>query len=177
MARLILFNGAPGSGKSTLASRWADARPMTLALDVDVLKHMLGAWDADQQASGLQARVLALAVIRQHLEDGYDVIVAQYLARHEFADSLLAAAAGVGATYTEVVLDVDTGTLATRLAGRAAEPGRPEHVVNSAFVSPADAPVLANAVATWAAARPGVVHVTADGSLEDALAALTSALP
>ena len=44
MTRLVLINGAPGSGKSTLADGLAQNQPMTLALDVDVIKHSLGRW-------------------------------------------------------------------------------------------------------------------------------------
>jgi predicted kinase len=42
MARLLLLNGPPGIGKSTLARRWADDRPGTLCLDVDLLHRFLG---------------------------------------------------------------------------------------------------------------------------------------
>lgn len=44
MSRLVLINGAPGAGKSTLAQALAQDRPMTLALDIDALKHSLGCW-------------------------------------------------------------------------------------------------------------------------------------
>ena len=176
MAKLVLLNGAPGSGKSTLATRWAAEHPMTLALDVDVLKHMLGAWEADQQESGLQARVLALVVIWQHLRSGYDVIVPQFLARPEFADALTELAEERGADYLELLLDVDAGTLAARLAARAEAPDRPEQVVNSAFVSPEDAPALVDAVAKWAAERPVVTRIDASGSVEQALSDLRSTI-
>ena len=60
MTRLVLINGAPGSGKSTLADGLAQDQPMTLALDVDVIKHSLGRWSDDLLASGLHARRLSL---------------------------------------------------------------------------------------------------------------------
>ena len=42
MPHLVLINGAPASGKSTLARMYADEHPLTLALDIDVLRAMLG---------------------------------------------------------------------------------------------------------------------------------------
>ena len=42
--RLVLINGAPGSGKSTLARRYAQDHPLTLALDIDRVRGMLGRW-------------------------------------------------------------------------------------------------------------------------------------
>lgn len=44
MARLVLINGAPASGKSTLAQMYVDEHPLTLALDIDVVRAMLGRW-------------------------------------------------------------------------------------------------------------------------------------
>jgi chloramphenicol 3-O-phosphotransferase len=58
MTRLVLINGAPGSGKSTIAQALAQDRSMTLALNIDGLKHSLGRWDEDPSASGLHARRL-----------------------------------------------------------------------------------------------------------------------
>jgi adenylate kinase family enzyme len=70
MAQLILINGAPGAGKSTLAALLAEAIPMTLALDIDALKHALGRWEDDSMTSGLQARRLGVAVAREQLAAG-----------------------------------------------------------------------------------------------------------
>ena len=88
MTRLVLINGAPGSGKSTLADGVAQNQPMTLALDVDVIKHSLGCWSDDLLASGLHARRLSLALAREQLNAGYDVVLGQYLARTPFIEDL-----------------------------------------------------------------------------------------
>ncbi len=76
---------APGSGKSTLAEAFAQDVPMTLALDIDAIRHSLGRWEEDPSASGLLARRLGLALARQHLTAGYDVVVGQYVARTDFS--------------------------------------------------------------------------------------------
>ena len=41
---MVLINGAPGSGKSTLARRYVEEHPLALALDIDVVRGMLGGW-------------------------------------------------------------------------------------------------------------------------------------
>lgn len=79
MTRLVLINGAPGSGKSTIAQALAQDRAMTLALDVDGIKHSLGRWEEDPLASGLHARRLTLALAGEQLQAGFDVVIGQYL--------------------------------------------------------------------------------------------------
>ena len=60
MARLVLINGLPSTGKSTLARLYADRHPLTLALDLDVLRGMLGRWLDHPVDAGLRARAMAI---------------------------------------------------------------------------------------------------------------------
>lgn len=154
MPRLVLINGAPGSGKSTLAHRVAQHAPLTLALDVDTLKHSFGAWDTDPVAAGLLARRLALAVAREHLRSGHDVIVPQYLARTEFIEQLSETAASESAEFIEIMLVLDPDTLAQRLAARAECPDRPGHQVNNLLVGPEDAARLVSSIDELLTQRP-----------------------
>lgn len=172
----MLLNGAPGSGKSTLARRLADDRAMTLALDVDTVKHALGRWDEDPPAAGRHARVLALALAGTHLDAGHDVVVGQYLARTPFIEELAVCAAQHGARFVEVVLHVDAASLAERLAGRTSAPDRPEHAVNNRLVGPDDAAGLVASVERLRPLRPGAVWVDARGSREATLRLLRSVL-
>lgn len=169
MTRLVLINGAPGSGKSTLAQGVAEDQPLTLALDVDGIKHSLGHWREDERASGLQARRLALALAREHLSTGYDVIVGQYLARTTFIEDLEHLAAQLDARFIELVLELDAPALAERLAGRSRAPSRPEHVVNNSLVGPDDADLLVASVQRLREARPRAVWIDARGSLPSTL--------
>ncbi|KUL24795.1 AAA family ATPase [Actinoplanes awajinensis] len=113
MPRLIVLNGPPATGKSTLAGRYAAAHPLTLNLDIDRLRDLIGGWRTDPQAGGLLARAAALAAARVHLLAGHDVIVPQLLARPAFLEQAGALAAETGASFHELVL-MDTRENALR---------------------------------------------------------------
>ncbi len=176
MTRLVLINGAPGSGKSTLADGVAQNQPMTLALDVDVIKHSLGRWSDDLLASGLHARRLSLALAREQLNAGYDVVLGQYLARTPFIEDLERLAAEVDAQFFEFVLDLNAPALAERLAGRSSAPSRPEHMANNSMVGPGDADLLVQSLESLRETRPGAVWIDARGSLPSTLRLLRAAL-
>lgn len=169
MSRLVLINGAPGAGKSTLAQALAQDRPMTLALDIDVLKHSLGRWADDPASSGTHARRLALTLAREQLATGHDVVVGQYLARTPFIDDLAALASAVAAEFREVVIDMTEDALRERLSHRTAGPTRREHEVNNRLVGPADAAQLISSLEPLRHARPHAVWVDGTGSIESTL--------
>jgi len=167
VARLALINGAPGSGKSTLAHLLAQDEPLTLALDIDAVKHSLGQWRAAMPASGAMARRLAVAMVSEHVREGHDVIVGQFLARTDFISELEALAGSLRATWTEFVLSVNETELRARLAARAARPERPEHLVNSAHVSPEDVPQLVRSVEAVIALRLRATVIDANGTIPE----------
>jgi predicted kinase len=177
MPRLVLVNGAPGAGKSTIAQALAGDRELTLALDVDAIKHSLGRWDADPTASGLHARRLALALAERHLRAGYDVIVGQYLAHTPFIEDLEALADSCDARWYEFVLDLDASTLADRLGSRADAPTRAEHAVNDRWVAPTDADRFVESVEALRESRPEAIWLDARGTLSATLELLRAALP
>jgi predicted kinase len=172
----MLINGAPGSGKSTLAAALAERVPMMLALDVDGIKHALGRWEDDATASGRHARRLALALVREHLSAGYDVVLGQYLARTAFIESLEAVARDLGAGFVELMLDLDPATLAARLAERSSTPGRPEHLVNNRLVAAEDAEHLVASLAHVCERRPNTTRIDAGGSIAATLEAIRALL-
>lgn len=176
MPRLVLINGAPGSGKSTMAQALAQDRAMTLALDVDAIKHSLGRWERDPTASGLHARRLTLALARENLSAGYDVVIGQYLARTPFIEDLEVLAEQLKAPFFEFVLDIDAATLADRLRLRASEPDRPEQVVNNQLVGPADAGRLVKSIEVLRPVRPRAIWIDARGSGTSTLDLLRASL-
>lgn len=169
---LTLLNGAPGSGKSTLAALLAEERPLAFALDIDAIKHALGGWDENLTRSGLQARRLATAMIAQHLADGYDVVLGQYLAAAPFLEELEQLAAAHGARFVEVALILDEQTLAKRLQQRRDHPDRPEQTRNDSFVGPEQAGELVRSIEEVLAKRPAARRLDASASVEETLSAV-----
>ncbi|HEX5090598.1 MAG TPA: AAA family ATPase [Nocardioides sp.] len=176
MPRLVLINGAPGSGKSTIAEALGRLLPNTRTIDIDLIKHALPSWDSDPNEAGLEARRLAAAEARAHLTAASDVVIGQYLARSDFINELQHVAEGTGAKFTEVILDVDAGTLRSRLTYRSSSPGRTEHAINNRLVDPTDAPQLVSSMRTIEKARPGALRVDASGTIESTLAEVVAAL-
>lgn len=161
------------SPASSSAADRAEGRDLT---DVDGIKHALGRWDEDPAASGLHARRLTLALAGAHLSAGYDVVLGQYLARTSFIEDLETLAERLDAQWVELILDIDSATLADRLARRANEPDRPEHLVNNRLVGPEDAQHLPESIETVRRSRPGAVRIDARGSHTSTLDRLRAAL-
>jgi predicted kinase len=176
MTRFVLINGAPGSGKSTIAHALAQDEPMTLALDIDGIKHALGCWEEDPLASGLHARRLTLALAGEHLHAGFDVVIGHYLARTPFIEDLERLAERHGARFYEFVLDLDAAALAKRLAERASNPNRLEHAVNNRLVGPEDADALVQTIEPLRKQRPRAFWVDAAEPLSSTLEILRAAL-
>ena len=142
---------------------------MTLALDVDALKHALGRWRVDPIASGLHARRLALVIAREHMRAGWDVVVGQYLARTDFIEQLERVSVESDAMFVEVVLDLSSSELAARLASRAAAPSRTEHLVNNQLAGPDDAQHFIESLHNLRETRPNAIWVAAQGTVAETL--------
>jgi predicted kinase len=140
MPLLVLVNGPPASGKSTLANRLADTRPLALALDLDVIRGMLGGWLDDPTAAGLATRELAVAMARAHLLEGRDVFVPQFLGRVEFVERLETLADEVGARFVEIALMLDRAEAVEAFERRRAAPEEQTHLDAAALVERADGP-------------------------------------
>ena len=127
MPDLILLNGPPASGKSTIATRLVAARPLALNLDVDAVRGALGSWVEQPHESGLAARRLAIAMATTHLQDGYDVIVPQLLARDTFVLELETVAEQTQARFVEVALLTGRDDTIRAFETRSASPENQQH--------------------------------------------------
>jgi predicted kinase len=169
MALLALLNGPPGAGKSTLARMYAQAHPLTLTLDIDVIRDMLGRWKSDPHSAGILARAAVLAAARVHLAAGHDVVIPQFLGRLPFVEQAEALAQEVGVRFRMVILlDSEENSL-RRFARRGPVDSRP--------VSDEEFAGMYGRLLDVAAARPTAAVVrTEDGRVErayqDVLAAL-----
>jgi predicted kinase len=134
MAVLVVLNGPPASGKSTIAKRFVDSRPLSLNLDIDVVRGMLGSWLDDPSTAGLTARSLALVMAEAHLAAGRDVIVPQFLGRTDFIEQLAGAADRGGATFVETALWLDREGAIAAFAERRSAPSTQAHHDAAALV-------------------------------------------
>lgn len=167
---LLVLNGPPGVGKSTLARRYVEDHPLALALDVDVVRSLLGRWRDHEHDAGLAAPALALGMARTHLEAGHDVVVPQLLARPAFLEALERLAADTAARFVEVVL---WDTKENALARFRSRPGA-VHVVD-----PGDAALAAfhDRLAALLPSRPkAIVLDNPDGAVDETYRALLDRL-
>ena len=179
MARLILLNGPPGSGKSTLAARYAADRPLTLALDIDDLRRMVGAWLEHPREAGLLARRMAIELARLQLREGRDVVVPQFLGRPDFLDELAELCATEGAEFVEIVVRSAAGDDETRFRHRDADPRTAAHQDATALYERTDSTFLEmyHALLEVVGRRPATVTIwTVEGDVDGAYRNLVAAV-
>ncbi len=140
MAVLVLLNGPPAIGKSTIAQRFVDSRPLSLNLDIDVVRGMLGVWLDDPSTAGLTARSLALVMAETHLAAGHDVIVPQFLGQTDFIEQLAGVADRTATEFVEIALWFDRSSAITAFADRRAAPSHQTHLASTALVDRSEHP-------------------------------------
>ncbi len=127
MPILIVLNGPPGIGESTLARRYIEDHPMSLALEQDLVRGLLGGWRTRAKESGEAAHSLCLEMARSHLRAGHDVIVPQFIALPSYLDELAQVGAELAARHVELVLLDDAAASERRFHQRLDDPLWGEH--------------------------------------------------
>jgi predicted kinase len=125
--RLVVLNGPPGIGKSTVARLFTEHHPLSLALEQDVVRRLIGGWTTRETQTGQLARELCLAMALAHLRAGHDVIVPQLVALPAYLDRLAEVARVADADYRELVLLADVAAAERRFHARARDPLLAEH--------------------------------------------------
>jgi predicted kinase len=171
MAGLVLINGAPAIGKSTLARRYAKDHPLTLVLDVDQVRGMLGCWIDSPTESGILARRMAMEMAAISLREGHDVVVPQFLGRVDFILSLQDLCESIDADFVEVALLSSWEEVARRFWQRTQESAREEHQLAAELLERSGGTKelhnMYNRLMNVVSARPSTRIVTpVDGQLE-----------
>lgn len=100
---------------------------MTLSLEQDVVRGLLGGWRTREAKSGALARELCIAMARIHLLAGHDVVVPQFVANSDYLDRLLELGRDVSAQVVEFVLLDDASSAERRFHARVNDSRLAEH--------------------------------------------------
>lgn len=170
---MIVLNGPPGCGKSTLAQRYADEHPLTLNLDIDRIRSLIGRWRDDPHAAGLLARGIALAAARTHLAAGHDVVIPQFLGRLAFLEQAEQVAEQAAASFHEIVLLDSKENAVRRFAERTRAGADPAHLESQEMIDqrggPEELSAMYDQLMSVIAARPAVKVVpTSSGQADQA---------
>ena len=121
---LVQLSGVPGSGKSALARSMAAATGLVV-IDTDVLKSSLIGSGVSVTAAGAVTYAAALALARDLLEQGRNVVLDSPCRYEALLDSGQAAARACGARYAFIELWVaDWSVVLDRLDQRSARPSQ-----------------------------------------------------
>ena len=163
------MNGPPGVGKSTIARRLRDDRPLSLLVDFDDLWLLIGDWEHHDGAQEL-AIAAGLAMVRAHLQAGYDVVAAQFAVGSDFFDDIDAIVGETSSACWEIVLTGPPEHVAARFRQRRAERTLAgERDVSSNITDERIDEVIAWAtteLTALAAARPHTTVILTDGDVE-----------
>lgn len=114
----IFVNGLPGSGKSTFARSFLTSRRGWLDLDVDLLRGLLGTASLDFVEAGAEVQPLALAMLREQIASGGNVIFPQLFFVPDEASAFEEAVLASGGRVRRTLLREEVGECWRRVEER-----------------------------------------------------------
>lgn len=114
----IFVNGLPGSGKSTFARNFVKARRGWLNLDVDLLRGLLGTATLEFVEAGAEIQPLALAMLREQIASGGNVIFPQLFFVPDEASAFEEAVLASGGSVRRTLLREEVGECWRRVEER-----------------------------------------------------------
>ena len=152
------------------------ANPGVLNCDIDVLRTLIGGWEADFEKAGALIRPAALAMISAYLSSGHDVVVPQLIVKAEGLRMFEAAARAAEASFHEIVLMDDREGAVARFRGR---PNTHGSILAAVKAGGGDQMLrdYYDELVELVSERPDAVLVTSTfGAVEETYAAVTAAL-
>ena len=167
-------------GKSTIARRLRDDRPLSLLVDFDDLWLLIGEWQHHNGTGQDLAIAAGLAMVRAHLQAGYDVVASQLALGRDFFDVIDAIVGETSSVCHEIVLTGPPERVATQFRQRRAD----RMAAGETDVSSNVSDDRVDEVIAWttkeltalAAARPHTMVVATDGDVDSTYLRVCEAL-
>lgn len=144
---------------------YVDQHPLSLNLDIDQIRSLIGHWRQDRHAAGLLARAITLAAARTHLAAGHDVVIPQFLAQPTFLEQVERLATELGADFHEIVLIDSKDNALRRFTQRprsATDPHQDTHEVLDRIADPQAWSTIYDELMSLVASRPTATVIPTD---------------
>lgn len=115
---LVIINGPCGVGKSTVASALHQMMPLSLLVDIDVIRRFISGYREHADESNQSSFLIVLAMIDAYIQTGHDVIVEKMMFDETRLDRMIALAKQRNAHVTEVILWASKDVVLKRASDR-----------------------------------------------------------
>lgn len=117
-SKLIFLYGFASGGKTTLSKKYISEHKLALSIEGDQIISMMGQWREHENEAREIVFEHTCAMVRQHLEKGYDVLLPYLLTNPNHPDIFENIALEAGADFHEVYIEIDRDDAVQRLLQR-----------------------------------------------------------